>query len=128
MAWYLDTSAFLKLITAENESVAMREWCSTHDSIWSSQLLRTEAIRAASRLGISSDDVETALETVSLITPSVATFYSAGHLMPHTLRSLDALHLATALEIGDDLEGVVAYDERLISASREASLVVVTPT
>jgi hypothetical protein len=128
MAWYLDTSAFLKLLTAESESEAMREWFVAHDSIWSSQLLRTEAVRAASRLGISSDDVEAALESISLILPSVTTFYTAGHLMPHSLRSLDALHLATALEIGDDLEGVVAYDERLISATREASLMVVTPT
>lgn len=127
MAWYLDTSAFLKLLTAEDESDAMRKWFVAHDSLWSSQLLRTEAVRAASRLGISHDDVETALESVSLILPNVATFYAAGHLLPQSLRSLDALHLATALEIGDDLEGVVAYDERLISASRAASLVVVTP-
>jgi predicted nucleic acid-binding protein len=127
MAWYLDTSAFLKLLTAENETVAMREWFATHDSIWSSQLLRTEAVRAASRLGISHDDVEIILESVSLVLPSVTTFYTAGHLLPHTVRSLDALHLATALEIGDDLEGVVAYDERLISASRSASLAVVSP-
>jgi hypothetical protein len=128
MVWYLDTSAFLKLLTTEKESLAMREWFATHDSVWSSQLLRTEAVRAASRLGISSDDVETALESVSLILPSVTTFYTAGHLLPHSLRSLDALHLATAMEIGDDLEGVVAYDDRLIRASLEASLVVVTPS
>jgi hypothetical protein len=128
MAWYLDTSAFLKLLTTEKESLAMREWFGAHDSLWSSQLLRTEAVRAASRLGISNDDVETALESVSLIVPSVTTFYTAGHLMPYSLRSLDALHLATALEIGDDLEGIVTYDERLISASRENSLVILTPT
>ncbi|MDH2904385.1 MAG: type II toxin-antitoxin system VapC family toxin [Actinomycetota bacterium] len=127
MAWYLDTSAFLKLLAEENDSAAMREWAVLHDSLWSSQLLRTEAVRAASRLGISDDDVETALESVSLILPSVATFYTAGHLAPHSLRSLDALHLATALEMGDDLEGIVAYDERLITASRDASLVVVSP-
>ena len=127
MAWYLDTSAFLKLLAEENDSAAMREWAVLHDSLWSSQLLRTEAVRAASHLGISDDDVETALESVSLILPSVATFYTAGHLAPHSLRSLDALHLATALEMGDDLEGIVAYGERLITASRDASLVVVSP-
>lgn len=127
MAWYLDTSAFLKLLAEENESAAMREWAVLHDSLWSSQLLRTEAVRAASRLGISNDDVDAALESVSLILPSVATFYTAGHLAPHSLRSLDALHLATALEMGDDLEGFVTYDERLITASRDASLVVLSP-
>jgi predicted nucleic acid-binding protein len=127
MVWYIDTSAFLKLFAAENESSAMREWFVAHDALWSSQSLRTESVRAAHRLAISSDDIETALESVSLILPSVTTFYTAGHLLPHSLRSLDALHLATALEIGDDLEGLVAYDDRLISASRSASLLVVTP-
>jgi hypothetical protein len=128
MAWYLDTSAFLKLLTQEHNSVAMRKWVISHDSLWSSQLLRTESVRAASRLGISNDNVETALESVSLILPSVATFYTAGHLSPHSLRSLDAIHLATALEMGEDLDGIVTYDERLITASRDASLQVVSPS
>jgi len=43
------------------------------------------------------------------------------------LRSIDALHLATALEIGEDLEGVVTYDERMIRAASVADLHVVTP-
>ena len=106
----------------------MREWAVIHDSLWSSQLLRTESLRAASRLDISDDAVEIALESVSLILPSVATFYAAGHLAPHSLRSLDALHLATALELGNDLQGIVTYDERLITASKNSSLVVVSPT
>jgi len=127
MAWYLDTSAFLKLLVNEVESTAMREWAVLHDSLWSSQLLRTESLRAARRLALSDDDVETALESVSLITPSVATFYTAGHLAPTSLRSLDALHLATALEMGDDLEGLVTYDERLINASRDVSIFVASP-
>ena len=127
MAWYLDTSAFLRLLVEEDGSAAMREWAVVHESLWSSQLLRTEALRATSRLDISDDAVEIALESVSLIMPSVATFYTAGHLAPHSLRSLDALHLATALEMGNDLEGIVTYDDRLIAASRDASLVVVSP-
>ena len=127
MVWYLDTSAFLKLITAEDESAAMRRWFLSHDSVWSSQLLHTEALRAGARLGIGADVIEIALETVSLVLPSVATFFVAGQLRPTSLRSLDALHLATAMEIGDDLEGVVAYDERLTDAARAASLVVLAP-
>ena len=128
MAWYLDTSAFLKLLTVESESDAMRQWFLAHYAICSSQLLRTEVHRAARRLNIIDDDVETALECVSLILPSVSTFYTAGHLLPPSLRSLDALHVATALELGDDLEGMVAYDEHLISASLGAQLTVITPT
>lgn len=127
MVWYLDSSAFLKLITMEEESAAMRKWFSSHDAVWSSQLLHIEALRAGIRLGIDADVIEDALETVSLILPSVSTFFVAGRLLPPSLRSLDALHLATAMEIGDDLEGIVAYDERLTDAARAASLKVFVP-
>jgi hypothetical protein len=125
---YLGASAFLKLITVEEETAAMRAWFASHDAIWSSQLLHTEALRAAARLGIGTEVVEDALDTVSLVLPSVTTFSTAGRLPPPELRSIDALHLATALEIGDDLEGVVAYDARLVDAAGAASLHVVSPS
>lgn len=105
----------------------MREWFSSHEPIWSSQLLHTEALRAGARLGIGVDIVEEALESVSMVLPSVATFFMAGRLSPMSLRSLDALHLATAMEIGDDLEALIAYDHQLIDAARAASLQVLTP-
>jgi predicted nucleic acid-binding protein len=105
VVWYLDTSAFLKLITMEAETTAMRAWFSSHDPIWSSQLLYTEALRAGAHLGIGTDLVEDALDAISLVLPSVTTFATAGRFQPPGLRSLDALHLATALELGDDLEG-----------------------
>ena len=128
MVWYLDTSAFLKLITVEEETTAMRSWFTSHDAIWSSQLLYTEALRAGARLGIGTEVVEDALDTISMVLPSVTTFSTAGRLQPPTPRSLDALHLATALEIGDDLEGLVAYDARLVDAARAASIEVVSPS
>jgi uncharacterized protein len=103
----------------------MRSWFSSHDGVWSSQLLHTEALRAGARLGIDADLVEDVLETVSMGFSSVATFVTAGRLLP--LRSFDALHLATALEIGDDLEGLIAYDDRLIDVARAASIQVLTP-
>ena len=90
-------------------------------------MLRTEALRAAARLGLDDTVVDEALDTVSLVLPSVATFATAGRLRPRDLRSLDALHLATALEIGADLEGVVTYDTRMIRAAAMAELHVVTP-
>lgn len=128
MVWYLDTSALLKLITVEEETTALRAWFSSQDGIWSSQLLYTEALRAAARLGIGTDLVEDALDIISLVLPSVTTFSTAGRLQPPALRSLDAIHLATALELGDDLEGLVAYDARLVEAARAVSIEVVTPS
>lgn len=128
MVWYIDTSAFLKLVVSERESSAVREWFGAHRPIWSSQLLRTEALRAIRRLAIDDDVVENALETVSLVLPAASTFLVAGMLQPLELRSLDALHLAAALELGDDLEGIVTYDERMATAAAEASITVVSPT
>lgn len=127
MVWYLDTSAFLKLVALEDETPRLRAWFTSHEGFWSSQLLHTEAMRSAARLGLDAEVVEEVLEAVSLVLPSVTTFATTAHLQPWTLRSLGAVHLATAMEIGDHLEGIVVYDERLSEAARAASLVVVAP-
>jgi predicted nucleic acid-binding protein len=125
--WYLDTSAFLKLLVLEEESDAMRSWYSANAPAWSSQLLLTEALRSAARLELDRGTVLEALETVSLIMPSAQTYFAAGQLAPPTLRTLDALHLASALELGSDLDGLVTYDERLASAARESEILVHAP-
>lgn len=128
MVWYLDTSAFLKLVVAEPESTAMRRWLVAHGPVWSSYLLYTEAQRAAVRLEVNPDVIDAAVDAVSMVLPSAATFFAAGGLAPGTLRSLDALHLATALEIGDDLEGLVTYDGRMAAAAGLLSIDVVAPS
>ncbi len=127
MVWYLDTSALLKLVVAEPETAALRAWVGEHGPLWSSHLLRTEALRAAARLGVDRRFLEDALEAVSLILPAVSTFLAAGTLEPSELRSLDALHLAAALELGGDLDGLVTYDVRLARAATAASVTVVAP-
>ncbi len=128
MTWYLDTSAFLKLITKEAESKAMRDWYSTHSQCWPSQLLLTEATRAGARLGLGEALVANALDTVGLVLPSGTTYFAAARLPPPELRSLEAHHLATAIEIGSDLEGMVVYDQRLKAAAEAASILTVSPT
>ena len=127
LVWYVDTSAFLKLVIDEESSKAMRDWSLTHDGLWSSQLLRTEALRAAQRLEVGFRTIEEALESIALVLPSVGTYASAGRLQPRGLRSLDALHVASALEIGPDLEGMVVYDQRLSAAATELSIAVLAP-
>jgi predicted nucleic acid-binding protein len=115
------------LVVAESESAALRAWMATSGQCWSSQLLRTEALRAAERLGVDDEVVTEALDVVSLIMPGPSTFLTAGRLKPTALRSLDALHLATALELGDDLQGLVTYDTRMIEGAQAASVDVVIP-
>jgi len=127
VVWYLDTSAFLKLVVAEEESAAMRAWMAGSGQCWSSQLLCTEALRAAGRLGVVEQAVMQALDAVSLFAPGPSTFLAAGGLKPMALRSLDALHLAAALELGNDLQGLVTYDVRMIEGAQAASVAVVTP-
>jgi len=65
---------------------------------------------------------------VSLVLPRTSTFLAAGTLPPPQLRTLDALHLATALELGDDLEGLLTYDDRVAAGTEALSITVVTPT
>ncbi|MEI8050579.1 MAG: type II toxin-antitoxin system VapC family toxin [Actinomycetes bacterium] len=125
--WYLDTSAFLKLIVSEEETEAMRDFVAEVGDMWSSQLLVTESLRGAARLGIDGSRVIEALDTVSLVMPGAETFFTAGELGPSLLRSLDAIHLATALELGSDLNGMVTYDVRQREACVHHGIEWVTP-
>lgn len=127
MAFYLDTSAFLKLAVAEEGSPAVRRWFTDHRPCWSSQLLVTEAHRAATRLGVDPNVIDELLDGVSLVLPSASTFEAAARLAPVELRSLDALHLAAAAELGPDLEGVVTYDQRVIAGAQSAGFAVIRP-
>lgn len=127
MAWYLDTSAFLKLLIAEPETSAMRRWFADQGPHWSSQLLRTEAMRASTRLQLAESVVDGALGMVTLVLLAAPTFLVAGRLAPTPLRSIDALHLATALELAPDVQGIVTYDVRLAEGASAAGIDVVAP-
>ncbi len=109
---YLDTSAFLKLLVDEEHSSNLRA-ALAHATVWSSALLDVEAHRAARRLGLPADVVAEYLEAVTLIVLGDHTIASAREVRSDSLRTLDALHLASAMELGADLDAVVTYDRRL---------------
>jgi len=132
MVWYLDTSAFLKLAVAEERSEQMRDWAHRQSTagqeLWSSDLLRTEACRAARRVSVAALTVtRDLLSRVALVGMTPEVFQRAGELGPPGLRSLDALHLAAALRLGDDLEGIVTYDDRLAGAAQELGIATLAP-
>ena len=129
MADYLDTSAAAKLVVAEPESAALRHYVTRRGrTLFTSDLTRTELVRAVRRvdptLAVAARDV---LDAVTITTMSTDTFERAALLEPVTMRSLDALHLAAALALGDDLGAVITYDDRLAEAARAAGLHTVAP-
>ncbi|WP_298340015.1 type II toxin-antitoxin system VapC family toxin [Ferrimicrobium sp.] len=130
MAFYLDTSAAAKLVMAEPDSPAMARWAAVHESqVIASDLLRTELLRATRRTA--PDRVQRArsvLDALTLLSLTSATFERAATLDPQQLRSLDALHIAVALELGDELDGIVTYDERMAAAASSYGIGVIMPT
>lgn len=130
MAYYLDTSAAVKLVVEEKGTKALRRWLEAATvPVVSSDLLRTELLRATRRGA--PDRVQQArvvLDSLVLITVSTDLFERAGVLEPDLLRSLDALHLAAALDLGDDLDGIVTYDDRLAAAAAAVGVAVVAPS
>lgn len=129
MAFYVDTSALVKLVVAEAETDVLRSWLSddAREPV-ANDLVRTELVRVVRR--VTPDRVVQAravLDTLTLLDVTTAIFEQAGRLDPPDLRSLDALHLAAALDLGDDLDGLVTYDERLAAAAATNGITVVTP-
>lgn len=128
-ALYLDSSAFVKVTVEEPESAALRVFLSERQSRRiSSALLRTEALRAVRHLGAEAmATVREGLRRVDLIGIDDRILDAAGMLEPRILRTLDAIHLATALSLGDDLAEIVTYDERMTEAARSLGLPTISP-
>ncbi len=129
MAHYLDTSALLKLAVAEPETAALREWLAAQSRpLVSCDLSRTEMLRVVR--GVAPDRIVMArlvLDSLVLTEVTSAVFEAAGRLEGEGLRSLDAVHLAAALDLGDDLDGIVTYNERLAGAAETYGIETIAP-
>lgn len=122
---YLDSSALLKLVFQEPESDALEEWLAVRAGVptLSSELSKVEVLRACRRIDASAvADATAMLGQLDLVPLAGAVVDLAGGFEGHSLRSLDALHLASALLIGADLSAFVAYDRRLLVAAADAGL------
>lgn len=126
---YADTSAWLKLLHDEPETEAMLDHLSDVQDegghFVSSHLLVTELARASGRLHITSKGLNDALREIDLVLPTSQTYRLAGRLPGRHLRSLDALHLASAIETQSD--AFVTYDDRQAAAAVDAGLDVIQP-
>ena len=127
---YLDTSALLKLVFEEPESAELAAWIGERESLHlvSSELARIEVSRATMRVDPSALPVARSLlagvDLLRMTSDVVDEACSIGDLL---LRSLDAIHLASAWSIRSDLTAFVAYDTRLIDAARSAGIPLTTP-
>jgi predicted nucleic acid-binding protein len=129
VAFYIDTSALVKLVVGETETVALRSWLQEEDrDLVACDLARTELMRSV-RMVVPDRALQarSVLDALTLVDVTAAVFEVAGRLDPVGLRSLDAVHLAAALDLGDDLEGLVTYDDRLADAAIANGVPVVAP-
>jgi uncharacterized protein len=127
---YLDSSALVKLVVLEPESAALQVFLPRHPSRLSSALAEVEVPRALRRAGYGAPEQRRAAEVltrVALIDVDRGILRAAAALGRPSLRSLDAIHLATALSLGQNLAGVVTYDQRLSEAANEVDIEVWTP-
>ena len=128
-AYYLDTSAAVRLVVDESGSRVLRSWIDREDPDFvSSDLLRVELLRVCRRH--SPDAIAAArvyLDAVSLMPLTTELCQRASEIDPSVMRSLDALHVASALVLGDELRGVLTYDERLADGCRAYGLPVLSP-
>jgi len=128
--YYAGTSAVIKLLAEESHSKAFAAFYDSHaDAEWvSSALLRIEITRAVARvMPALLPDARDLLTAFSYIAIDDDIVEAAMNEPDRSLRSLDAIHLATARILGPDLDALVTYDSRLAAAAGDAGLVIVTP-
>ena len=127
---YLDTSAFLKTVRDEPQSPALQTYLSAiaFPEYVSSTLLSVEARRGALRNDPALlPRTDYALLRVEQVEMSAVVLESAGRLPDPLLRTLDAIHLATALLIRDDVDVLISYDQRMLAAAAAHGLPTASP-
>ena len=128
MATYLDSSAIVKLAVREPESLALRRYLRRRQPVVSSALARTEVLRALLPAGDGAIARGcSVLQRIDLVRVNDRVLTGAGMLSPAELRSLDAIHLATAQLVGEDLGALVTYDNRMATAAKRLGLRIVQP-
>lgn len=126
---YLDSSAIVKLAIREPESSALRRHLSRRQPLVSSALARTEVARALLPSGPAAlARGEQVLRRIQLLRVNDRVLNEAGRLEPPELRSLDAIHLASARQLGASVRQIVTYDDRMADAARTLGWTVVAPS
>ncbi|HEX2754988.1 MAG TPA: type II toxin-antitoxin system VapC family toxin [Candidatus Limnocylindrales bacterium] len=123
---YVDASALVKLVLAEAESLEMVRWYVESDRVLTSRIGIIETRRAVARRPHDPVHLERVLSGIEVISVTPRLGDLAATINPAGVRTLDAIHLATALGIGGSLTSFVTYDDRLADAARALGLPVVS--
>lgn len=120
----------MKLVVKESHSTALCRWEEAReDRLVTSNLAEAEVLRAVRRTDADlTERARLVLGTLDVIPLDSAHLERAGSMFPAGLRTLDALHLAVALDLGPALQGFVTYDDRQAGAAREHAITVIRPT
>ena len=127
---YLDSSALVKLVTEEAETAALSGSLADWPRRMTSCIAEVEVLRAVRRTKDTAAAVAKArevLQTLVLIDVDAGVRSAAAVIEPRMLRAFDAIHLASALTLGEELAAFVTYDRRLLDAASAAGLPVLAP-
>ncbi len=127
MLAYADSSALVKLVVEEPESRALHRWYVEAERIVTSRIGVIETHRAVARSPHDPDHRDHVLEDLEVIELDASTGRAARAIEPAGIRTLDAIHLATAMTLLPQLDAFVTYDDRLADAARALGLPVIRP-
>ncbi|HEY6498284.1 MAG TPA: type II toxin-antitoxin system VapC family toxin [Streptosporangiaceae bacterium] len=128
---YLDSSALVKLAVTEPESAALVDWLRDSSQLVrvSSPLVRVEVPRAVWRADPGSlPQAYTIVRRLREIRMTEAVLTRAAGVRPNVLRTLDAIHVASAMSVRDNLTALVSYDKRMLAAAQDAGLPTASPS
>lgn len=127
MSWYLDSSAILKLVFDEQERVELLKVL-TEKSI-TSRISRLEVARTVSRIAPDSLLLANSeLQKLDFFPLSYGVLSTAeGFTAKTTLRTLDAIHVATVIFLGSAINGLISYDKQMVQNAKELGLKVLSP-
>jgi predicted nucleic acid-binding protein len=127
LTWYLDSSAILKLLIAEKESAALTDFINF--TIKSSALTRVEVIRTLHKIAPERvADAKVILAGIDVTPVNTSVLSTAENFNPSiTLRSLDAIHVATVLFLAKTVEGLITYDKQMITNAKKLGIKVISP-
>ena len=124
---YVDASALVKLVLAEPGSEAMLRWYVGSERVATSRIGIVETNRAARRREHDPSHLEAVLASIEIVEFDAAIARRAALIGPPGLRTLDAIHVASALALSGELDAFVTYDQRVVDAARAIGLPVVSP-